>query len=382
MRRFLSLSAATTAGVLLLLPLAHAQQPAPAPAPAPAAQPPAAPVPAPTAPAVQAPVAPEPPPAPLPPPPPDPKVLKLLEAILNQKFNRDPNEVFQALSRSGTADPAKMDVREKFLLSFRMGDWASIRTQLTQMPPELARRIYDKMLADLTEKQKPNMRLDDVIGLSDAVPGDFTFDEVHKLGQLMGLAVPASESYWLAERFKKGTEKFGGTDPAKRLLAGRILLTGGFKDLAREYLPPLDQAQQIPDEWVRNQIVAFLATQQETEAAQRGQMQKIWDENLRTLTLAKVNDWERSKAASAMAKVVTQIPATTLSPVMSDLIKNNPEGAVRLISGLGVKVQNETRGEVLVRVENLKSQAVIATLLADHADLKAQPWSQFSQMMA
>src|SRR5205814_574143 len=81
--------------------------------------------------------------------------------------------------------------------------------------------------------------------LADAVPGDFTPDEIHRLGQLLGLAVPVSESYWLADRLQRGTEKLGGTDPAKRLLAGRMLLAGGFKDLARAWLPPREQVPQI-----------------------------------------------------------------------------------------------------------------------------------------
>ena len=53
---------------------------------------------------------------------------------------------------------------------------------------------------------------------------------------------------------------------------GRVLLAGGFKDLARTYLPPAGQLEQIADEGVRNELAAFLASQQETEAAQRGQV--------------------------------------------------------------------------------------------------------------
>ena len=171
------------------------------------------------------------------------------------------------------------------------------------------------MLADLTEKQKPNIRLDDVLATRRRRPR-----RVHRatkciaLGQLLGLSVPATESYWLADRLAKGTEKLGGNDPAKRLLAGRMLLAGGFKDLARTYLPTLEQAQKIADEGLRNEITNFLSTQQESEAAQRGQVQRIWDENVRMLTdpNAKVNEWEKLKAAQAIAKVIAQMPPTTL----------------------------------------------------------------------
>jgi len=310
----------------------------------------------------------------------DPKILKQFEAILTQKFTRDPADIFQALARAGSAD--SLTATERFFADFRTGDWGKIREQLAQMPPELARKIYDKMLADLTEKQKPNVRLDDVLGLADAVPGEFTRDEVHKLGQLLGLAVPANESYWLSDRLKKGTAKLGGADPAKRLLAGRVALAGGFKELARTYLPPLDQMEKITDEGLRNELTGFLTSQRESEAAQRGQVQKIWDENLRTLTLGKVTDLEKTKAGSALAKVITQIPPTTLAPVFNEMVKSNPEGAVRLVGALGIKLQNEARGEVAVRTENLKAQASIANLLAENVDLSTQPWNQLAQMMA
>ena len=310
----------------------------------------------------------------------DPKILKQYEAILSQKFSRDPAEIFRSLERGAATDA--LNVTERFFADFRMGDWKKIRETLAGMPPDLARKVYDKMLTDLTEKQKPNVRLDDVLAIADAVPGEFTWDQVHRIGQLLGLAVPANESYWLSDRLKKGTEKLGGADPAKRLLAGRVALAGGFKDLARIYLPPLEQVQQITDGGLREEITSFLNSQRESEASQRGQVQKIWDENLRVLTLPKVNDWERTKASHAMAKVITQIPPTTLAPVFGDLVKNNPDGAVRLITGLGTKSQNEARSEVPVRTENLKAQASIATLLAEHIELSAQPWNQLTQMMA
>ena len=352
------LSLIAAACLLSMLGAAPAQQPA-----TPAT--PAAPAPATAAPAA-----------------PDPKFLKQLDAILSQKFSKDPADVFRSIEHTGTADTASLNVTDRFLTYFRTGDWGKVREELAQMPPDVARKIYDKMLADLTEKPKPGTRLDDVLGLADAVPGDFTPDEPRKLGQLLGLSVPAAESYWISDRFSKGTSKFGGSDPAKRLLAGRVLLAGGFKDLARAYLPTPEQAEKIEDEGLRNEIMAFLASQRESEAAQRGQLQKIWDDNLRVLTASKVNEFEKTKAAMAIGKIITQIPMTTLAPVFSDMLKSNPDTAVRLISGLGRKMQTEGRSDPSVRIDNLKAQAAIANLLGDNVDLSTQPWNQLVQMMA
>lgn len=312
----------------------------------------------------------------------DPKLLKQYESILTHKFSRELTDIFSALEKAERLDPATQTASDRFFYLFRTGDWPKVRAELALMPPDLARKIYDKMLGDLTEKQKPNVRLDDILGLGDAVPGELTSDNLRKLGQLMSLAVPANESYWISDRLAKGTDKLGGNDPAKRLLAGRVLLAGGFKELARAYLPSLAQVEQLTDEGLRNELTPFLATQQETEATQRAQVQKIWDENLRVLTLSKVNDWEKTKAGAALARVMMQIQPGTLGPVFADMVKTQPESAVRLVSGFGRKLQSEMRGEPVVRTENLKAQTSVATLLAENADLRAQPWNQLAQMMA
>jgi DNA-binding MarR family transcriptional regulator len=85
-------------------------------------------------------------------------VIKQTEAILNQKFTRDPGELLRQLERAGTTDPATLPVNERFNLRFLTGDWVKVREELAQMPPELARKIYDKILADLTERELATIR--------------------------------------------------------------------------------------------------------------------------------------------------------------------------------------------------------------------------------
>ncbi len=314
--------------------------------------------------------------------PPDPKVIQQLETLLNQKFSRDTYEIFQSVERTGKGRNTAPNVADRFMQDFRMGDWGKIRAALAAMPPELAGKIYDKILADLTEKPKPNMHLDDVLALADAVPGEFTWDQVHRLGQLLGLAVPMNESYWLGDRLQHGTEKLGGTDPAKRLLAGRILLAGGFKDLARAWLPPLDQVAQIPNEGLRNELTAFLSTQQESENAKRGQVQRLWEENIRVLINPKVTDAERQRAAQALAKVVAQVSPGAVAPVITELVQTNPDGAVQLVTELCRRLQNERNGDIANRTENLQAQATLANLIAGLVPPGTEPWSQLFEMMA
>lgn len=351
----------TSLAALVIITSAHGQEPAPVAAPAPA------------------------PPAPATPAPLDPQVLKQLQSILNQNFTRDPSELLRHLEKFGAADAATLPVNDRFNLRFLTGDWTKVREELAQMPPDLARKIYDKILSDLTARNRPNVRLEDVLGIADIVPDELTNDNVRRLGQLLAVAVPVTESYFLSDRLQKGTLKLGGSDPAKRLLAARVLVAGGFKDLARSYLPPMDQIEKIGDEGVRNELTAFLSTQSERDSNQRGEVQKIWDENIQGMmapSTGKSNKWEKTKYLQAISKVITQVPQSTLAPVLNDLIKSNPDAAVQLISALTRKVQNERNNDVPARTENITAQASVAGLISEQVKPGEQPWAQMLEMMA
>ena len=158
----------------------------------------------------------------------DPKTQAQYENLPNQKFSRDLSEVFTALERASKVD-ASTAADTRFQHSFRLGDWAQIRAELGQLPPELARRIFDKMLADLTERQKSGMKLDDILALVDALPGELNDAELRKVGELLSNSVPASEAFWLAERMRRGTAKLGGKDPAPPSGRGTRAVGGGLQ---------------------------------------------------------------------------------------------------------------------------------------------------------
>ena len=158
----------------------------------------------------------------------DAKTLRQYENLLNYKFSRDLNEVFGALEKAAK-DDSRTPVDVRFLQAFRLGDWPRVRAELRLLPPDLARRIYDKMLNDLLERRLIALRLDDALALVDAVPGELTDDEVRKIGQLLSNVLAPGDAFWLSERLAKGTAQLGAGDPVKRLRTARMLIAGGFK---------------------------------------------------------------------------------------------------------------------------------------------------------
>jgi hypothetical protein len=331
------------------------------------------------------PVVAEPPAEPVAPPQPDPKLIEEIENMVKQRYSRDPNDLLRHLDRVGTVDPSTLTVTDRFNQHFITGDWNRLREELAQMPNDLDRKLYDKVLADLSQNQRPNMQLEDVLGLADAVPGEFTSDNLRKLGQLIKVAVPVGESYWLVDRLKKGSGKVGGADPTARLSAARILMAANFNDLAREYLPPVADIEKFSDEGLKRELLNFVATQEERVNAQRADVQRVWDENITdvlTPVLERGKAWEKTRASDAIAKVLTQVPVSTLESVLSEAAKNNPEGAMRLVSAFTQKVQNESNNAVEIRTENLAAQATMANLLAGVVKSDEQPWNRIFEMMA
>ena len=312
----------------------------------------------------------------------DSKILQQYERLLRHRYTRDLTEVFAAMEKSAKAD-ARATADTRFLSAFRLGDWAQVRSELASLPPELGRGIYDKILSDLAERPKNGVRIEDIFALADAAPGELTELELRKIGQMLGQVVSPNESFWIAERMSRGTEKLGGKDPARRLAAGRVLLAGGFRDLAKAYLPDGAELDKVADEGLRQEIAAFLAAEQATELAQRDQISRIWNDNVAILrSEKKVNDWEKSKAAGEMLRVLTQVSPAVLSGTFADLMKSQPEAALKIVGGLSRKIQNESQAAAAQRIDNLRAQTVLANLIAENPAAGSEPWKQILTLMA
>ena len=312
----------------------------------------------------------------------DAKTQQQYERLLRHRYTRDLTEVFAAMEKSAKPD-ARATADARFLSAFRLGDWAQVRAELASLPPELGRGIYDKILTDLAERPKNGVRIEDVFALADAAPGELSDLELRKIGQMLGQVVSPNESFWIADRLSRGTEKLGGKDPARRLAAGRVLLAGGFRDLAKAYLPDGADLDKVADEGLRLEIAAFLAAEQATELAQRDQISRIWNDNVAILrSEKKINDWEKTKAAGEMLRVLTQVSPAVLSGTFAELMKAHPEAALKIVGGLSRKIQNESQAAAAQRIDNLRAQTVLANLIAENPDAGDGPWKQILTLMA
>lgn len=201
-----------------------------------------------------------------------------LQQLLQLQFDRQPQELLQALSRH--LDPASgggTNEIERFRDDVVAGRWEQVGAFLEALPEAQRGQVYQHVLTGLLQEggegmAMPMMRAgrrirggvpmpgmmagmmpgmgpgsvllpDDVLALADLAPGELTSEWLGSLSQLLTRVL--SKGHHLEPvlaRLEKGTARLGGVDPARRAAAVRLLLGAGRLADAGTLLPALDQA--------------------------------------------------------------------------------------------------------------------------------------------
>jgi len=311
-----------------------------------------------------------------------------------QRYYRHGSTVFDNAVRFAEMDESRISPADRFLRAYYEGRWDEVRTTLEMLPDELADAIYDRMLEDLTGRNVPILTLEDFLGLADACPHEMTSPRIEKLGLLLRITVPKEQELWLRRAVEKGTRRLGGerakrpaseqaTAGDRRLLTGRILMHADFDELARQYLPDAAAAGRIEDTAVRDEILTFLATQEEIDQLQQSQFAELWREHEGVLANPQADSGRRQAAGEALVDLIEQAPLAAVEPSLRALVRDDPQAALRLASSLGKRTKSRRNAsEVAMSVNDLRAQKYLLSCVSQQADLAAAPWSQVVTAMA
>ena len=303
-------------------------------------------------------------------PPTEAQLAKQYESLRGRSYYRHASAIFDTVGRFNQLDASQLDERERFVRAYYEGRWGDVGQTLAKIAPDVAAGIYDKILGDLTGRNVPILTLDDCLGLIDACPGELTSERIRKLGLLVRIAVPKEQKLWLEQALKKGTAKLGA-DPKRRLVTGRILMHAEFADLARRHLPPLAEAMQLEDEAARDEIVKFLASQDELDEFQQTKVSQLWSKHVKVLIDAGVDQGKSQAAADALAELLGRVPMTTVEPGLQRLVRENPDSALRLAASFGRLSQTKLNDQnIEVRANNLRAQQCLLKCVHETAGLK------------
>jgi hypothetical protein len=304
------------------------------------------------------------------------------DRLQRHRFYRHASDVYDNVLRLSQIDPDRVTVADRFVQAFYEGRWDEIRNSLQQFPEDMANSIYDRMLGDMAGRYVPVLSLDDFVGLSDASPSELNADRVRKLGLLLRAAVAPEQQIWLKKALQKGTRYLGEGD-TQRTVTGRVLMHGGFDDLARAYLPNVVEASQIGDAEIRDEILQFLDSQAELDDFQQTQISGLWQRQADVLLDPTANSTDRQQAADRLAELLGRAGLASVEPLIRSLAGRNLDATLGLATALGKRAQGKTNdNNVPLRTHNLQAQKTLLQCVAEHTELSKSPWDSVAIAMA
>ncbi len=309
----------------------------------------------------------------------DEKEVKAVYGRLSSgRFYRHASYVFDNVLRFSQMEADEISPHDQFMRAFYEGRWDEIRKTLSELPDSLADSIYNKMLSDMSGRYVPVLSLDDFVGLADASPSELNADRVRRLGLLLRAAVAPEQEVWLKKVLSRGTRYLGSSGP-KRTITGRVLMHGDFDDLAREYLPSAAEASQIEDAGVRDEILQFLASQEELEEFQQTQIAGLWEQQADVLTNPTADSGEQQQSADRLAELLGRARAASVEPWIRALAAKDSNAALRLAVALGKRSQGKTNdSNITLRTNNLQAQKILLNCVSEHVDLSKNPWASIT----
>ena len=310
------------------------------------------------------------------------ELVKQYDRLPQQRFYRHGSTIFDNVTRFAQMDESRITPIDRFMRAFFESRWDEVQATLEKLPDNLSSATYNKMLDDLAGRYRPLLTLDDFTGLADACPGELTSERIRKLGLLLRVAVLPEQRLWLKRVLEKGTTRLGGQSE-KRLATGRILLNANFDELARAYLPSAGQASKLEDLEARDEILKFLASQEELEEYQQTRIAQLWQDQAMVLSDPQATSTSTQQAITRLVELLGQAEAVSIEPWIGKLVGDDLQASLLLSSALGKRWQGKTYDtNVALRTNALKAQKFLLLAAAERTDLAGNSWRQVATASA
>jgi len=204
---------------------------------------------------------------------------------------------------------------ERYRLAVIAGDWAAVRTFLTEQAGADAAAIYQWTLTQLLTGDSALVPTE-VLAVADAWPETLTERHVLLLGQLLrNSGSRGGDITVVTPRIAAGTAHFGGPaeapdSAAKRTRAASFLVAAGLTVEAQAYLPPLDQARATGDvELLNLYATAFDAQARRTDEPNErtARLTQAWQLSQEVLASPLASEAQRTAALSKVLRFIHSI---------------------------------------------------------------------------
>ncbi|MBN1515893.1 hypothetical protein JXA32_04945 [Candidatus Sumerlaeota bacterium] len=309
---------------------------------------------------------------------------------LKVKFDRSSVAILKALDQQ--ANLTELSGRERLQALLALGEWDALKADLRAMPRDEGGKIYLEILTalqqqtnrpagEIQQQQLSKMAiftLEDALKLTDCTPVALDAELIKQLAPLYTFALNNGQYVdALGERLEQGTEQLGGDDVSKRRMAADLLYAMNQPQLAAQFLPSLQEAQERKDFEALNkhlQSLNYAAREnKDAGAAMRALELHQW--------LMRNADDDSSREQARMLSMLFTLrclPDSDGAQWLAERFTDDPQLANRLLAALGAHTQqNLGVGDPEQRIENLKLirlgvDALFAAQLEEEPHWRAQ----------
>ncbi|MCE9606291.1 MAG: hypothetical protein K8U03_15450 [Planctomycetia bacterium] len=300
-------------------------------------------------------------------------VIDRAEALLRVKISRTPDDVFRAVTRWNAGAEKNANEEERFLLYIQAGEWEKLRALIAPFPPEMASRIYVKLLNDLVwGNPKPLILPTDALGVADAAPAPLDDKETVQIGRLLSYSIGKTETKTeLMAALRKGTVRLGGNDPKLRSATARALAAAEFWTEAKEFGL---KGSDIPS------VVADVKADTPAKVAD-----EAWDRLVVVLHDPARTADERDEALTGLHQAMVQLTPQAVDAKLGALLRDgaHPELVWEVVGLIGrTTARGQDNFDFDVRSTNLELQEAALRLIAGSKPLAAPPARTFANLFA
>jgi hypothetical protein len=222
----------------------------------------------------------------------------------------------------------------------------------------------------------------DVPALAEIAPDELDDLQLVLLGRLVRRSLDQSDKPGaLLEALHAGTSRLGGTDPARRLAAAKLLLGAGLTDEAAEYLPPIEPALASGDAPVINLHARrqYLIGRQKRDSEA---LTQSWAWTLAVLDRREVDEQARAPARRRALALAPKVPAELAAPWLRRVLRDDPVAGLSLLMNVAEQAAaalalHEAPARIdALRLEHLAAQAMLEVEIAQEPD-----WNLALQML-
>lgn len=309
---------------------------------------------------------------------------ELYKGLEKQNLMLSPQMISRTLQAYALKPKESLTAQEVFLLSYFSKEWDEVAAIMKQMPKDNATRVYDRIMASLSGRERPLLTPADLLSIMRLSPREVDAPSIDRFAKLIMATTLPEEEYMLAQAFENDDQLAGGDKAAKNLLVGRILMRTSFNKSALQFLPTVDETKKMADQNLMTEILAFHAESNSLEEAKILDLANTLNKKFEVL-LKKSSDTRAQDAAMTdLINNFYKVSPSIINTVSKEMLKNDKDLAAKfMIKSLEKMSYTASKDRVGDNHrQNLDVLTDMANILNKEVDSLQSPWKAIANMMA